>query len=495
MQQRTHSSFLLAVKPQLTDIISQLTLHFDYISVLATDDRGLSYSALPGETRTSEPMWVQRGFVFRAQRGGKVAEYACAVLPGTQHAGAAAEVNLTAGVGATTSTLATQANHAADTIRARLDALLADPSLIEFPQIPDEPAVAQYLGEIEEDPFAANPEEVLSRLASLREKLTDGKVVVMAQARYECVDVSRMFISPHRSLMQSFLWSQAYLFGVARRGQMSKMSYRPASGRKGLEILRTIETSVPELAQELADLLDAVPMEPGEYEVILDPDMAGTLAHEAFGHGVETDMFFKKRARAIEYMGKRVGSDLVTMYDGAAEVDQTGSFLFDDEGVFASKTLIIDKGILRSGISDTLSALALGIPRTGNGRREAFSHKAYARMTNTYFAPGTSTLEEMIASVKHGWQLSQLNSGMEDPRNWGIQLICMVGREIKDGKFTGRVASPVVCSGYVPDVLSAVSMVSSDFELGGSGACGKGHKEYAKVSSGGPYVKTRMRLG
>ncbi len=471
MQKRSHSPFLLAAKPQLVGIIEELRPHFDYISALATDDRGLSYFALPGETRTSEPMWVQRGFVFRAQRRGKVAEYACAVLPGAPATKAAAE------------------------IRARLEALLADPTLIAFPQIPDEPAVSEYLGEIEEDPFRADPEAILARLTALREKLTDGKVVVMAQSRYECVDVSRLFLSPKRSLIQSFLWSQAYLFGVARRGQVSKMSYRPVSGRKGLELLRTLETSVPELARELSDLLGAQPMEPGEYEVILDPDMAGTLAHEAFGHGVETDMFFKKRARAVEYLGKRVGSDLVTMYDGAAGVDQTGSYLFDDEGVFSSKTCVIDRGIFKSGISDTLSALALNIPRTGNGRREAYSHKAYARMTNTYFAPGTSNLDEMIASVKHGWKLSQLSSGMEDPRNWGIQLICMVGREIQDGKFTGRVASPIVCSGYVPDVLSAVSMVSGDFELGGSGACGKGHKEYAKVSSGGPYVKTKMRLG
>lgn len=511
MQKRSHSPFLLAAKPVLADIIGHLKPYFDYISVLATDDRGLSYFALPGETRTSEPMWVQRGFVFRAQRDGKVAEYACAELPGQEFRGKyehkaaqnspaisdarASSFSAEADEKGAIASGATVAENAAKTIQVQLDALLADPRLIVFPQIPDEPASAEYLGEIGEDPFSADPEAILARLTALREKLTDGKIVVMAQSRYECVDVSRLFLSPNRSLLQSFLWSQAYLFGVARRGQMSKMSYRPASGRKGLEILRTVEACVPELSRELSDLLNAQPMEPGEYEVILDPDMAGTLAHEAFGHGVETDMFFKKRARAIEYLGKRVGSDLVTMYDGAAGVDQTGSYLFDDEGVLSTKTCVIEKGILKSGISDTLSALALNIPRTGNGRRQAYSHKAYARMTNTYFAPGTSNLADMIASVKHGWQLSQLNSGMEDPRNWGIQLICMVGREIQDGAFTGRVASPIVCSGYVPDVLSSVSMVSGDFELGGSGACGKGHKEYAKVSSGGPYVKTRMRLG
>ena len=268
------------------------------------------------------------------------------------------------------------------------------------------------------------------------------KIVVMAHSRYEFVDVSRIFISPRRNLFQSFAWSQAYLFGVARRGQVSKMSYRPVSGRKGLELLRSLEAKLPELTAELASLLDAARIEPGEYEVILDPDMTGTLAHEAFGHGVETDMFFKGRAKAVEYLGKRVGSDLVTMYDGAAGVDQTGSFLFDDEGTKATRTKIIDKGILLGGISDALSALSLGIPLTGNGRREAFSHKAYARMTNTYFAPGSSKLDAMIASVKKGWMLSRLTSGMEDPRNWGIQLLCLIGREIVDGKILRQGGEP-----------------------------------------------------
>lgn len=476
MIQRPHSAFLEREKSRLREIIGRLSKKYDYISGLGTDDRGISYFATPGETRTSEPMWVQRGFVFRAQKEGAVAEYALPHLE-LQDLGQA-------GISAL-----------ADQISGNLDALFYQPEVMRYPPIPDEELKAEFHGSIDEDPFAADPETLLSRLSSLREKLTDGKLVVMAHSRYECVDVSRIFISPRRELFQSFAWSQAYLFGVARSGQTSKMSYRAVSGRKGLEILSTLESSLDSLREELASLTKAIKIEPGEYEVIFDPDVAGTLAHEAFGHGVETDMFLKGRAKASEYLGKRVGSDLVTMYDGAAEVDHSGSFLFDDEGRSSTRTKIIDKGILLGGISDSLSALALGIPLTGNGRRQAFSHKAYARMTNTYFAPGASSLEEMIGSVKNGWFLSRLNAGMEDPRNWGIQLICMVGREIVDGKFTGRVASPVICSGYVPDVLKAIDMVSSDFALAGSGACGKGHKEYVKVSSGGPYVKTRMRLG
>jgi TldD protein len=470
MPERPHSAFLTERKPALERVLKLLAPRFDYISVLGADDRGIRYSATPGETRTGEPTWVQRGFVFRAQKDGVVAEFACPDIG--QDAMAFAE-----------------------RLVPSMEKLLVAPGAIRYPGIPDEALQAEFRGTVEIDPFATDPKIALSRLSRLREELTDGATVVMAHTRFECMDVSRLFLSSNRSLMQSFAWSQAYIFGVSRRGQVSKTSYRPVSGRKGLELLDNLEASLPELKEELALLLDAVKIEPGVYEVILDPDMAGTLAHEAFGHGVETDMFFKGRAKAAEYIGKRVGSDLVTMYDGAAGAEQCGSYLFDDEGRTSSKTRVIDRGILVSGISDTLSALAMGIPLTGNGRREAYSHKAYARMTNTYFAPGESKLKDMIASVKKGWYLSRLNSGMEDPRNWGIQLIAMVGKEIVDGAFTGRIASPVFCSGYVPDVLGAIDMVSDDFLLAGSGFCGKGYKEYVKVSSGGPCVKTKMRLG
>ena len=272
-------------------------------------------------------------------------------------------------------------------------------------------------------------------------------------------------------------------------------SYQSFSGLKGLELLDELAPAVPELAAELDALLGSERMEPGEYEVIMDPDVTGTLAHEAFGHGVEMDMFVKGRARAAGYLGKPVASPIVQMFDGAAGQDHCGSFLFDDEGRMGTSTQIIKDGILVSGISDLQSAMLTGTAPTGNGRRQAYDHKAYARMTNTYIAPGTSTYGEMLASVKHGWLLQKMNSGMEDPKNWGIQVVVLVGREIRDGKLTGRVASPVVCSGYVPDVLSNITMLSGDFRLGGSGYCGKGYKEYVKVSAGGPYVKTRMRLG
>ena len=219
------------------------------------------------------------------------------------------------------------------------------------------------------------------------------------------------------------------------------------------------------------------------------------IVHEAFGHGVEMDMFVKDRALAKNCMGDMIASELVTMRDGAACGPEVATFFFDDEGVLAHDTLVIDHGKLVSGYADAVSAARLGVEATGNGRRESVERKAYTRMTNTFFEGGKDKLEDMIASVKYGMLLEDPSSGMEDPKNWGIQCMVSIAREIKDGKLTGRIFSPCVLTGYVPDLLKSISMMSETVTLGGSGACGKGHKEWVKVSDGGPWIKAKIRLG
>ena len=115
-------------------------------------------------------------------------------------------------------------------------------------------------------------------------------------------------------------------------------------------------------------------------------------------------------------------------------------------------------------------------------------------MTNTFFEKGKDKLEDMIKSVKHGYMLFETDNGMEDPKNWAIQCVCQYGIEIIDGKLTDNYVSPVVMSGYVPDLLKSISMVSDDFKIIGSGQCGKGYKEWVRVSDGGPALKARVKL-
>ena len=182
------------------------------------------------------------------------------------------------------------------------------------------------------------------------------------------------------------------------------------------------------------------------------------------------------------------------MHDNALNCMECGSYFFDDEGTLSRDTTIIEKGILKCGISDLLSAARLKTSPTGNGRRESYERKAYARMTNTYFEKGTDRLEDMIASIENGILLENAASGMEDPKNWGIQCMVNLGREIKNGKLTGKIFSPVCLSGYVPDLLKSISMVSRDLQINGCGCCGKGYKEWVKVSDGGPAIKAVVTI-
>lgn len=277
-------------------------------------------------------------------------------------------------------------------------------------------------------------------------------------------------------------------------GQQQRYHFLNRAGTGGLEHLAVSNEDLDGLAEKAVSLLTAEAVPPGTYDVVSDPSISGIIAHEAFGHGVETDMFLKERARAAEYVGRRVGSELVNITDDPTVPGGYGSYFVDDEGLAASPTRIIRDGIFERGITDLYSATRLDIPRSANGRRESVQRKAYARMSNTFFAPGANGRDELLASLEDGILISEGISGMEDPKGWGIQVAAQFGYEYRAGRPTGRVFSPVAITGYVPDLLASVSMVSRDFALW-AGTCGKGWKELVPVSSGGPYLRARCRLG
>jgi TldD protein len=114
-------------------------------------------------------------------------------------------------------------------------------------------------------------------------------------------------------------------------------------------------------------------------------------------------------------------------------------------------------------------------------------------MSNTFIARGTSDPAEILASLVDGLYLEGFHSGIEDPQGWGIQFIANSAREMKGGKFTGRLFSPATVTGYVPEILSNITMVGNDFHLE-PGMCGKGYKEMVPVASGGPHIRTRARV-
>ena len=311
----------------------------------------------------------------------------------------------------------------------------------------------------------------------------------------EYYNVNSIYISKNKELTQNFSWVLGIVNIVSRDRENIKNVYECYAHNSIEKCVKDLEKNLKDLCETSIKLLDSTLIEPGVYDIITTPAITGLIAHEAFGHGVELDMFLKNRAKAKNYMNKYVASPLITMHDGASACLSQASYFFDDDGVLAHDTVIIEKGILKSGISDLVSAMQLKKEPTGNGRRQNPFHKSYSRMTNTFFEAGESKKSDMIKSIKHGYLLCQMDNGMEDPKNWNIQCTCAYAKEIKNGRFTGKIVAPVVMSGNVLDLLKSITMISKEFEIHGSGHCGKGHKEWVPVSDGGPYLKARCKLG
>ncbi len=472
------SAYLTGIAPGLKALISELEKSYDYVSILATDSVGFRMSASQRvKVITGDTMMVERGNVVRVYKDGLYSEYSFNRFD------------------------TDKVQETADGIRGILDqqlALLKETSteVYDTPKLPDEPLTIFEEMEAEGAPEDTDMDALMQKLQDFSDRgVALSEEIIDCSLTAQTTHVCKMFLSGKRDLRQSYVYSEGNITMLGARDGKTDMAYNGVSDRDGSVIFDKLGDLIDVSFRELLDNLGAEHVIPGEYEIITTPLVSGLIAHEAFGHGVEMDMFVKNRALGAEYIGKRVGSENVTMHEGARCVRDVASYAFDDEGTLAGDVIEIDKGILKTGVCDALSALRLGTQPTGNGKRENFEHKAYTRMTNTMFDPGDSTRDEMIASVKKGYLLSGMDSGMEDPKHWGIQCIVARGYEIIDGKLTGKVVAPVVMTGYVPDLLGSVSMVSNDYESFGNGGCGKGHKEWVKVSDGGPYLKAVARLG
>lgn len=468
------SNYLTEIKPKIKELISLLDKEFEYVSVLCTDVSGTSYRVGQRQTNVGDYGFNERGFVVRVYENGSYCEYSFNKCDDVKEL----------------------AKTIASVLKDELKALeKLGISKMDSPLIHEEEVTKSMTNEIEINPEEMSAQDILAHLKKISDAGAKHEGIIEFQAAMQFAHVNKMFLSDKKDLMQSYAYAEGMAAAIGSGNNKTDVSYKSFSGLKGAEILDEMDASVEKIIGTLNDKLNAEAVVPGMYDVITSPEVTGLIAHEAFGHGVEMDMFVKERALAKDYIGKKVASDITSMKDGALSASQVSSYLFDDEGTLGCDTTIIDHGTLVTGISDVLSAMRLNTVPTGNGKRESFERKAYTRMTNTLFTSGTDSLEDMIASVENGYLLEGMDSGMEDPKHWGIQCIVALGKEIKNGKLTGKTVAPVTLTGYVPDLLKSISMVSNDLEMFGSGACGKGHKEWVKVSDGGPYLKCKVRLG
>jgi TldD protein len=219
--------------------------------------------------------------------------------------------------------------------------------------------------------------------------------------------------------------------------------------------------------------LDAKPAPAGTMTVVLGSGWPGILLHEAIGHGLEGDFNRKGSSAFSGRIGQRVAAQGVTVVDDGTLPDRRGSLNIDDEGTPTQCTTLIEDGILKGYMQDSLNARLMGMAPTGNARRESFAHLPMPRMTNTYMLAGQMDPQEIIASVKNGLYAANFGGGQVDITSGKFVFSAAEAWMIEDGKLTYPVKGATLI-GNGPDALTRVSMIGNDMQLDpGVGTCGK----------------------
>ncbi len=233
------------------------------------------------------------------------------------------------------------------------------------------------------------------------------------------------------------------------------------------------QSAVDEALRQALVNLKSLPAPAGEMPVVLGPGWPAILLHEAIGHGLEGDFNRKKTSAFSSLMGKPVAANGITVVDDGTIANRRGSLSIDDEGTPTQRTVLIEDGILTGYMQDRMNANLMGVPSTGNGRRQSYAHSPMPRMTNTIMENGDHAPDEIIKSVKKGLYAVNFGGGQVDITSGKFVFSCTEAYQIEDGKLGSPVKGATLI-GSGPDALKTISMVGNDMLLDpGVGTCGK----------------------
>jgi TldD protein len=316
--------------------------------------------------------------------------------------------------------------------------------------------------------------QLLERLERMARAIDPRVTQVMANlaGEYDVVLMARndgLMSADVRPLVRLSL--QVIVEGGGRREQGSA----GGGGRFGYDYFsdEILQRYAKEAVHQAVINLDARPAPAGNMTVVLGSGWPGILLHEAVGHGLEGDFNRKGSSSFSGRVGERVAAKGVTVVDDGTIADRRGSLNVDDEGNPTQRTVLIEDGILRGYLQDTMNARLMGVPVTGNARRESFAHLPIPRMTNTMMLNGDKTRDEIIASVEHGLYAANFGGGQVDITSGKFVFSTTEAYMIENGKITYPVKGATLI-GNGPDALTRVSMIGNDMALDpGVGTCGK----------------------
>jgi len=289
----------------------------------------------------------------------------------------------------------------------------------------------------------------------------------------DSVQKVRIVTSEGRLVDDERVYTTAVVHVIAIDGATIQTGYEPVGGHIGYEVFEQspIEGIAEVAAARAVKMLRACRAPGGRMPVVISSEAGGTMIHEAVGHGLEADLAQQGLSVYSGKLGQRIASDVITVVDDATIPNKRGSFVFDDEGVPSHRTVLVDRGILKSYMYDKHTASVDGVSSTGNGRRESYEHKPIPRMTNTLIAPGGHKAEEIVRSVQRGLFVKKMGGGQVNTVTGDFVFDVQEGYLLEDG-VVGELVRGATLVGNGPEVLKSIDMVGSD--LGFSiGTCGK----------------------
>ena len=260
---------------------------------------------------------------------------------------------------------------------------------------------------------------------------------------------------------------------IVAQNDLIQTGYEPRGACMGFELF---QDNPPDQIAETASrralmMLEARRAPGGKMPVVLSSAAGGTMIHEAIGHGLEADLAQTGMSVYSGRIGEQVASNLITVIDDPTLPLKRGSYGFDDEGVKAQRTTLVEKGILKGYLYDCLTAMKDGTTSTGNGRRESYHSRPLPRMSNTFIAPGQMDPEAILHDTKSGLFVKKMGGGQVNTVNGDFVFEVTEGYLIEDGEIAEPVRGATL-TGNGPDILNSIDMVGSDLGFG-IGTCGK----------------------
>jgi TldD protein len=262
---------------------------------------------------------------------------------------------------------------------------------------------------------------------------------------------------------------------IAEQNGRREMGSGGGGGRFGLAYFTDAQIAeyVDQAVSNALTNLESRPAPAGEMTVVLGPGWPGILLHEAIGHGLEGDFNRKGSSAFSGRIGQRVAAKGVTVLDDGTIADRRGSLNVDDEGNASQRNVLIEDGILKGYIQDSLNARLMKVKPTGNGRRESYAHVPMPRMTNTYMLGGDKDPKEIVASIKKGLYATNFGGGQVDITSGKFVFSASEAYWVENGKIQYPVKGATIV-GNGPDALTRVKLIGNDMALdSGVGTCGK----------------------